>query len=276
MKLNRRHEDEGFTLVELLIAVLIMTIAVGALVTALSTLSIASSNQRGHAVNETAARAFAENIQSKVSFETKVVGTLAAADDKICIADPINNFLAPLPLYLVVDQEVVEADTTASLATCAAPNVGLHVLRGFGNTTPAKHVGSGVSQLFVCPGISSSTRDVGGFLTPVDGVKAYSPPTGVTATITGITYWNGATKKFDIGDEDGCWAAYETRCADADSSFTEDKNPIDLLPECDAGLERVDIAVTDKNVADGAKGTSCTTGWICTTTEALIRRGGAQ
>src|SRR6185312_3172310 len=64
--------DEGFTLVELLIAMVIMGTAIAALVTAMGGLVAATTNQQGHAVNETVVHDFGQAVNAKAVFATQL------------------------------------------------------------------------------------------------------------------------------------------------------------------------------------------------------------
>lgn len=278
----RRRADEGFTLVELLIAIVIMGISIGVFVLALGSLSVATENHRGHSVNETVTRDFAEAVSAKASFAT----TLAAAvtdpsADFICTkADPSEFGSTVVGMYLVVDSETVRVTDSPGNCTAPAPvaSFKLKVDRGVGSIAGTHVVDTRVRQLTACADATTASSGNNpswiGYLNP-DG---YSPPSGISATITNVSYLNAAVPATPTYDwtQGQCWTYFKNHCQDPSSAIGPPSQKFDLLPECDPGLVLITVTVADTNVGDGATvgSTSCANGAICTTTKMLVRRGG--
>src|SRR5207302_359992 len=118
----RLPRDEGFTLVELLIAIVIIGITVSVMVLAMSTLVVATEEQRGHAVSDNNARSFAEAMQQKVSFKTTLTAAVSASGAAtLSLADPVAGFqTSPVSssstFDVLVDQEIMTV-TAASGST---------------------------------------------------------------------------------------------------------------------------------------------------------------
>lgn len=233
------EDDDGFTLIEAVIALMVMSIAVVALVGALVTMISLSEEHRGHAVAETAARSFGEAVQASAQSSTPLTTAEAAVTGTVTfrVADATTLPPAGSNSYLLVDREVVRL-------TSIDRNTGdLTVVRAQGGSVAAAHaIGAGVTPLLHCPQVAD--------LTPP--TTAYTAATGVLPTITAVEYWRTSSSSFV--NRTNCLADYDTLCP----SNT-------LLPECSAGLFRLSISVT-------TSGDSRLNG-ISTTTRVLVRDG---
>ena len=71
--MHRESRDDGFTLMEMVISIMVISVAVVALVGALATMLQLSGQHRGHAVVETGAHSFSQAVMA-----VKGVGTSGA------------------------------------------------------------------------------------------------------------------------------------------------------------------------------------------------------
>lgn len=229
-------EDDGTTLIETVIAMLVMSIAVVALVSALASMISLAEGHRGHAVSETAARSFGQAVQAMAESSASLVSD---AGTKLTVADASTLPPAGSNSYLLVEREVVQV--TAIDRTTGV----LNVVRGAGNSTQVTHpAGTSVVPLLHCPSVAD--------LTPPP--SAYTVANGVSAVVSTVEYWQPSTSTW-VG-QSACLTNYQQYCP-APS----------LLPECSAGLFRV--AVTISTAGDSRlKG-------IGTTTQVLVRTGSA-
>ena len=267
----RSNVDEGFTLVELLIAMLIMGIAVAALVTAMGGLVSATDSHRGLAQDEAVAHNVAQQVVSKYSFSTELDAAAPASQSYVCIKDDPDGFLtsALTSIDLTVDQETmaVTGSGVKGGVGCAGSSWKIPVTRGFGGTSNVDHVAKApVHQLFACPGTTANGSGIGYVM--ATGTRAYVLPNPGISVTAGIEYWDPTSNTFSSG-QDACFTTYQARCHDEDNTPSK----FDLLPECDTGLARVTLTVTDTNKSDGASNTDCASGAVCTTTQVLLRRG---
>jgi prepilin-type N-terminal cleavage/methylation domain-containing protein len=259
--LNRRiaRSDEGMTLIELLIAMVIMGIAIIVLVGAMATVVTATSQHRGHSVEETAARNYAEAIQQKIDFRTKLAADVTNNANQITVQDG-NGFQHPTltdDFYIVVDQETM-------VVTSRSGNT-LTVSRGEGGAQAAhqavKHIDGHdvdtlVAPLLVCPEETANGAD--GNLTPSPAAAAV--PTDVTASVkaNSVQYWDPVDKSFTWTHTD-CVNHFEDVCLGGE-----------IRPECELGFYRLTVVVAP------------TAGWndnrfksVTTETQVLVRRGSA-
>jgi prepilin-type N-terminal cleavage/methylation domain-containing protein len=259
------RSEEGFTLVELLLAILIIGIAVSAMVAALGSMAQASSNHRSWAVLESTTHNYAEAIQSKAALVVPLSAVVYAPgthglppcpntgtiNDTLQAASPytVSSFGSVTPFYAVVDQETLSvtggSGQTLNVTRC---NTGT-IATGHSATTAT------ITQLLVCPGTSSSSSDSDGshnigYLNP-DG---YIPPAAeqgtpaATAQIQAppppapsrpaISYWDPTDSQFDFSQSQ-CWSHFTAVCFDPAAP----NHLYDLRPECDLGLTQVTLFV---------------------------------
>ena len=237
MTLPRRGE-EGFTLIEMVIAMLVMSIAVIAIVTALASMIQLTRDQRGHAVTETAVRSFGQAVQAQAQFRTTLTGAMSAGATSVTVADA--SLLPPggSNSYVLVDREVMQVNSVNR-----ATNT-LSVSRAQGDEPAAAHAsGASLAVVLHCP---SATE-----LTPTS--TAYSATTGTSPTITNVEYWDGSSSTFV--SQGACQTAFTTRCASASV----------IEPNCGYGLFRVTLSVT-------TAGDPRLNG-LSTTSEVMVRSG---
>ncbi|MFL6238895.1 MAG: prepilin-type N-terminal cleavage/methylation domain-containing protein [Actinomycetes bacterium] len=233
------HTDDGFTLIELLIAMTVMTIAVVVLVSAMSTVVVASSQHRGHSIEESLARNYAEAVQQKADFRTPLAAAVTGTDPALTVADSAG-FQATAPFYVVVDQETMQVTKVSGNS--------LTVTRNVGGTQSAHPQGASVVPLQRCPVASGATVD--GNLTP----SAFDQPAEASAAIAAVEYWDPATQSF-TSDRNICTSHFDLIC------------PSDIRPECDVGLERVQIHIAvEPDASARYKG-------VATDTQVIVRRG---
>lgn len=230
------EDDDGFTLIEAVISIMVISIAVVALVAGLVTMIQLTGNHRGHAVVETAARSFGQAIQATAQSSATLTSSVTAAATQISVTDASTlprSAADGVTTYLSLEREVVVL-TNINRTT----NV-LTVSRGAGGTTPAAHAVTGTSAprvfpLFRCP---TSAQ-----LTPPP--TSYKVATNVTPSITAVEYLDPNTGLFTSTSASGCTTQYQTACPGTD-----------VLPECGTGLFRVALSVSTagdarlKNVA---------------------------
>lgn len=214
MTLPRRGED-GFTLIEMVIALLVMSIAVIAIVTALAGMIRLTRDQRGHAVTETAVRSFGQAVQAQAQFSTALAGGVSAGSGSVSVTDASLIPAGGSNSYVQVDREVMRVSSVNR-----ATNT-LSVVRAQGAETSAAHAaGATLAVVLHCP---TATE-----LTPVG--TSYSTTTGSAAAISGVEYWNGTS----FTTQSACLDTWTLNCAS--SSIIE--------PECGLGLFRVTLQVT--------------------------------
>jgi prepilin-type N-terminal cleavage/methylation domain-containing protein len=212
------RSDDGFTLVELLIAITIMGVAVIVLVVAMSTVVTATSQHRGHAIEETLARNYGEAIQQKADFRTKLTSAVSASATSISVQDA-KGFQLGATFYVVIEQETMKVTAVPTATT-------LIVTRGVGGTAAAHASSTAATALMRCP--TASTAGINGYLAP--DANHFTPPNEATASIASVEFWNPTTLQF--GSQTACTTHFDTIC------------PADIRPECDVGLVRVTVHVT--------------------------------
>lgn len=249
-----RRRDEGFTLVELLITIVILGLSVSVLVLAMSSLVVATQEHRGHAVSDTSVRDFSEAMQQKVSWTTTLAANVAASGGvTLSLNDPISNFQTnTFPFNVLVDQEIMKVTSgSGSSLTVTSGNRG-----AAGSAAAAHSSGATISQDFICPTatFAANPSDHSGYLYP-DG---FTQPTNATVSIGEIDYWNPSSNTFTSAND-------TSTCLDNFSNGSvgcPDNNT--FLPECDPGYYRVKVHVATSlaNLRN-----------ITTDTWVLIRRG---
>lgn len=235
-----RHDD-GFTLIESVIAMLIMSIAVVTIVGALATLIQLVGSHRGQAVAETGARSFAQAVQAQAQFSTTLDGDVAATASVLPLDDASLFPPAGEDTFATIGREVVRVE----LVTRGA-DPSIRVERDVnGDAASGAADGTAVVPFTRCAPSAS--------LTPPGG--SYEVANGATPTVNGVEYWSRAASSF-VG-RNACLTEFADRC-ELDS---EDL----VLPECATGLMRVTLGVTTTGDTrlDG----------VDTTTTVLVRRG---
>jgi prepilin-type N-terminal cleavage/methylation domain-containing protein len=221
-----RRGAEGFTLIEMVIAMLVMSIAVVAIVGALASMLRLSRDHRGHAVTETSARSFGQAIQAQAQFKTE----LSAGVDDATGTIPVNDASLLPPggsnSYVIVDREVMKVTSVNAAAKT------LSVQRGFnGATTAATHAsGAGLVPVLHCP---TSAQ-----FTPASGT--YEKSTAASASITNVEYWQSSSGTFTT-DQKACTDDYAVDCP------VQSPSTPSIEPECGDGLFRITILVKADN-----------------------------
>lgn len=252
---DRRLDSEGMTLIELLIAVVIMGVAIVAMVAAMGSMIISSQHNRGQSEMQIAARDFGEAVIAKVNFVTKLTAAIPnATATSISVVDA-SGLPQSVPYDVVVDQETMTV-------TARSGNT-LTVTRGVGDSSAAvSHTDqSQVFPLFVCAvalpadaQTSQVTNSAGvGYLSP----DSWPHASNVSASISKVEYFDPNTKTF--AGFSACKNYYDNTC------FT-DSGGNDVRPDCDPGLTRVTIVTTSSD--SRLQG-------VTTKTQVLVRRGGA-
>ena len=239
MTRRRPATDEGMTLIEMVIAMLIMSIAVVTIVGALATMIELTAEHRGHAVIEAGTRSFGEAAQEQAKFTTKLTAGVTSGATTLPVAD--TSLLPRVDgtnTYVSVDREVMRVTNISASA--------LTVVRDVNGDAPAAHLSSAaVVPVLRCP---SATQ-----LTPASGT--YALVTGVAPSITSVEYWNASTGTFQ--DRASCLTNYDDTCALIDDV---------ALPECGYGYYRAAVTVST-TAADTRLRT------ITTATRILLRTG---
>ena len=241
----RGQRQEGFTLVELLIAIVIMGTAVSVLVVAMGSLTAASQQSKASAVAENLTHNFAEAIQNKVSYTTTLSASLTAAATPatITVADASGFASTPTasrPMDILIDQEVftIKGVSGNVLTLATDGNNG----RGEAGTVAGDHAaGASVLQYFICPVATSTSGTTSdghvGYLTPDNFQAPKDVNNNVLASVSipEVDYSLSATAGTftSANNVSACINNYQTACPS--NSFR---------PECDPGLARVDIRVT--------------------------------
>lgn len=239
--MNGPSTDDGFTLIEMLIAMIVMTVAVVALVAAMSGLISYTQHNTGHAAVETTMQDFGQAVQARVSYHTTLAAAIGATTAQLTVRDgsglPTSNFL------ISVDRETIRVGTRSG-------NQLSSLTRGVNDPTSkvAHLVDAPVQPLFRCP---SGTE-----LTPAT-YDRYSPD--VTATITKVEYWDNTSHAFV--NQASCTSHYDLVCFYVDNSGAPSP---DIRQECDPGVERLTISVTTAGTK--LKG-------VTTVGQVIVRRG---
>lgn len=216
---DRPSGDEGFTLTEVLMAMLIMSIAVAAVIEGLTTMVGLGREHRGHAVLEAATRNVAT---SAVAVATGTTLTATAAGGSLAVADAS---LLPPPTaegtYATLGNEIIKI-TSRDTGT---DQIG--ATRGYnGDPVTSAPVGTRVTPVLRCPTASQ--------LEPT--IAAAELPDGSAVRVTSVDYWQPGGAGGSFTDRSACMAAYETRCPAPE-----------VLVECGFGLfrARVEARTTD-------------------------------
>lgn len=278
--------DGGFTLVELLIAMVIMGTAVIVLVAAMGNIFVAAANNRGYSRLETNMRALAESMQKKAAFRTTLSSAIDSSQTSLTIDDSVTGFgdtpttgsfagctsvssCTNFPFFIVVDSETMKVTGLVSNNQHQ-----LQVVRAQTGSVAAKHAqGASVVQLFGCPiagnqdsAGATSNGDYGskyvGYLYP-SGFQTTDSKISVGIASGGVSYWDplntsgGLSGQFDW-TQSNCWNPSSPVVGFANLCPSSN-----LLPQCDTGLELVTLTGTDSTT--GAPSTNATV-------QVLVRR----
>lgn len=247
---GRSHQD-GFTLIEAVIAVAILGTVVVVLVTALAGLLSASQFHRGNAVAETATRNFTQALEARVAARGTLTSAMIGSSTTVSVRDVA---LFASSGFIAVDMEIMRITSrnlAANSLTVARSASRAYASWPAGDTSSVTTHGTGapVAAAYMCPSAVELTPDA----------TQYTSPVGVTSSISGVEYWDPKTGAFQT-DQQACVDAYKARC------LYNDGTP-DLRPDCDVGLERVTIA-TSTGGDPRLKG-------VPALTQVLVRRGSA-
>ena len=230
------------TLIEMVIAMLVMSIAVVGIVAALTAMLELTSEHRGHAVIETGSRSFGETAQQQAQFTTKLTAIATSGAGTLTVADTsllprLDGVTSNANTYVSVDREVMRVTAISATSLTVSRDVN-------GDAAVAHAVGAAVVPIMRCP---TSIQ-----LTPASGT--YEAVTGVSPTITAVEYWNPVTSTFT--DRATCLSNYTTTCTAAGQSQSA---------ECGYGLFRASITVTTPGDARLRN--------VTTSTQILLRSG---
>jgi prepilin-type N-terminal cleavage/methylation domain-containing protein len=231
---SSQEGEAGFTLIEMIIALLIMAIAVVTIAGGLAAMLELTGQHRGHAVTEVAARSFSEVAQEQAHATTVLTANLAkdAGDTTLAV---VSTALLPrvdgTNSYVLVGREVMRVSsmpTATSIVVNRVHNAG---------TLEAHDAGDAVTPVLRCPTAAQ--------LTPDDGT--YEAVEGVDITISAVEYWDSVQKKF-LTDRDACIGGTHTATVDSDGfdeTCADPDSPATLvLPECGWGYYRATVEVT--------------------------------
>ena len=216
-----RPADEGFTLTEVLMAMLVMSIAVAAIIEGLTTMVGLGREHRGHAVMEAATRNVAASTVA-VAGGTVLTADLSTAGTALSVVDA--SLLPPPAMagsYATLGHEIVkieQRDTAANVVT-----VTRRVNGEAASTAPA---GTPVTPVLRCPTAAQ--------LLPT--ITAAGLPDGTSVQVTGVEYWRPGGAGGSFVDRDACLAAYEFRCP-----------PPEVLVECGFGLFRAAVQASTED-----------------------------
>jgi type II secretory pathway pseudopilin PulG len=219
-----RRRDDGFTLIEALIALLVMTIAVVTLAGAMATMIKMTREHRGHAVAETGARSFAQAVEATAQAPALLKVTASPSDTKIFVNDA-----SALPAagssstYLLLDREVLVLEKVTDRASGE-----LQVARGAGGSTAITHTVSATLKPAVVPLLVCPSKVV---LTPFSAAYKLTP--GAKAEIIDVSYQK----------DDGTFADTSGSCL-TDYSKKKSCATGALLMECASAVFRVSVRIT--------------------------------
>lgn len=234
-------DDGGFTLIEAVIAIMVISIAVVTLVGGLVSMIQLTQAHRGHAVVETAARSFGQAIVATAQSSAGLAAGVSASATTIDVEDASALPAAGPESYLLVDREVIR------LAAINRTTGRLTVERARGGTTGAAHTAdAAVVPLLRCPTAAQ--------LAPPSG--SYKVATGVTPTITAVEYLDSTTGVFTSTSAASCLDRYEELCPAPT-----------LLPECGSGYFRISVSVSTNGDSRLRN--------VAATTRVLVRSGSA-
>lgn len=208
-----RSPDDGFTLTEVLMAMLVMSIAVAAIIEGLTTMIGLGREHRGHAVMEAATRNIASSTVA-VASGTALTAGVSTTGTTLSVVDAS---LLPPPLtegsYATLGYEVVKIitrDITTNAVTVTR--------RINGESITSAPAGTRVTAVLRCPTAPQ--------LLPT--IAAAGLPDGTSVEVASVDYWRPGGAGGSFVDRASCLADYEARCP-----------PPEVLVECGFGLFRV-------------------------------------
>jgi type II secretory pathway pseudopilin PulG len=244
--------DDGFTLIEAVVAIAIIGIAVVVIVGALAGLIASTQHHRGNVVAESATRNVTQAVVAKTQASTTLSSGIGASAGAATLSVGDASQFGTSG-FISVDLEIMRV--TGHSATT------ISVVRGTGRAydswpggDPAEVVshdaGSPVASALMCAQASE--------IAPAS--SQYVLPAGVTVTVSAVEYWDLAAKAFG-SDRSTCISQYKSRCT------YDDQTKEDLRLDCDAGLQRVTLSTSTAGESryKGATGS----------TQFLIRRASA-
>lgn len=207
--------DEGFTLVEVLMAMLVMSVAVLVIVDGLAFMIGIGREHRGHAVMEAATRSGSTSAVA-VANGTTLTSDLGASATTLSVTDAsLLPPAAPEGTFLTIGTEVVRVlarNTTTGTVTVQR--------RVNGEVSVVVPAGTVVAPVLRCPTAAQ--------LSP--SLQSADLPDGSRVEVVSVDYWapGGAGGTFTA--RSACLAAYEARCP-----------PPEVLAECGFGLVRATV-----------------------------------
>lgn len=251
---SRSRAQDGFTLIETLIAMLIMTIAVVTIVGALATMLQLTAGHRGSAVVETSTRSFGQAVEAQAQRGTTLAAAVTPGATSISVTDA--SLLPPgsNDSYVLIDREVLRISSVDRTADAGEDAVTV-VRPVTGSTAVAHALGSSVVPFVRCTTDTSLYEP---------DPSAYTAVKGIQMHVTGVTYWRaGSTPgSGSFVDRDACAQDFSTKTACRAGS---------ILPECMSGLARVELSV--KSSVATAPDYDKRFRNIDTTTSVLVRYG---
>lgn len=252
----RPGEDSGETLIEILVAVIVLGIGGVGLVAALSTSVVASDSHRRLSSAETVARGYGELIKNRVLHPatTQLTADVPAFSNGQAVSfhvKSVADFTESLPYTVSLDGDVV--NVTAINKTNPTDPVMTGTAKG---ASLGAGTGALVQRYVSCP---DSTY--------FDGITAThseltSDPALQTPTITSITFYD----------------ANNTQVSDCSSYFksagtSSCSNGTDHRAECDPPWMRVSIRVDENTAVRRTCAHSAATATnVCAATDVIIRR----
>jgi prepilin-type N-terminal cleavage/methylation domain-containing protein len=229
--------EGGFTLIEMVIAMMVISIAIVALVSGLASMLQLSGEHRGNAAIETTARSYAQAVEAAAQAQTTLTSAVSSTATTLPVKDA-SLFTAGA--YVSVDRESM---TVTAVNTSPGANT-LSVTRNInGDATVYAHAsGTSVNRLLQCPNKADLTPPSGSW-TPTPGVQ--------TPSVASVEYWNGS--------------AFTGTCTLVNPNYPGCDGS-QILAECAVGLYRatVTVAASDSRFRN-----------VTTTTTVLVRAGGS-
>lgn len=232
-----RREESGFTLIEMVIAMLVMGIAVVGITAALAALIELTSAHRGHAVAETGLRSFAQAVEAQGLATFKLTGSpdgthiTVSTSDALLVPQTLTDSSGDHRYYVQVDREVMRV--------MAVSGNSLTVEKNINGATTSHALGTDVVPFTKCGGKELYTPQPSTYQTVAEGLAG-----AFTGTVNSVQFSrtaanpspdpvNPVTTVALIAQSD-CDDDWDARC------------PVlaDTEPECGYGLARVDVTVT--------------------------------
>lgn len=268
-----RRNEAGFTLVELLIALVIMGVAVVALVGALSTLVLSSTTHRGHSVIEASVHSYTDAVERWVGYNTSLTQdlTLNATTVHVASVSGLPTATNANGFYVTADQETMRVT-----AVNGGNDPTLTVQRGLGGIAAAHSTGTSIAPMLLC---ASGTAGAGAYDQHGNAYGSYVPPTydhpsTVDTSITSIDYWTGTSfaNYWTAGANNGGYGSTGSNGCLSFASVQCDlggTSGLDIRTDCDPGTIRLNIHVAPVSGDTTLRG-------VTTDTSLVVRRGSAR